>query len=126
MRSTSTLSSGNGICDGLDDECQSINYDTAIHIELVLSMRCDTDSIQNDVRCDIDECLNEILNITVLMETSNLVIPCTTLNDNGVECIAMVSVLENSTVSQNLTQQLYNIINDNKTLLNVSDWPKAH
>lgn len=96
--------------------CQSINYTTSIHIELTLSMRCANDSVRNDIQCDIDDALN----MTLMTEASTLVIPCTMLEDNGVDCRVMISVLDNSTVSQNLTKQLFEQLRNNRSLLMVS------
>ena len=94
------------ICDpNGQPQCQSISYATTIHIELLLTMRCDSESMRNDIRCDIDDMLNMTLADTT--ETSSPVIPCTMLNDNGMECRALITVLDNSTVSQNLTRQLF-------------------
>lgn len=102
------------ICDDIPS-CQSIDHATVVHIELVLlDMRCENDRIRSAIRCDIDDVLSD-----VIVEASSEAVSCTILKDNGTVCIALTSVLEDSTVSQNLTQKLYNELEANKTLLMV-------
>ena len=113
--------SGNmSICDSIDRSlCQLINYTTTIHIELTLSMDCDDEYIQNNIQCDIDEALSAAL--ADITETSNTIMSCTTaVNDSGMYCRAMISALDNSTVSQTLTQQLFELLVTNRTLVMVS------
>ena len=108
------------ICDSTDQPlCQLINYTTTIHIELILSMEeCDDEHIQDDIQCDINEPLSAAL--ADLTETSSIIMPCTVVNDSGMDCIATVSVLNNSTVSQILTRQLFELLMNNRTLVGVS------
>ena len=119
----STDSSGDGgsdmnICDPNGQPlCQSISYAAAIHIELLLTIRCNQ-TIRNDIRCDIDDMLN--MTLADIAERSTPVIPCTMLNDNGMDCRALITVLDNSTVSQNLTQQLFEHLVNNRSNTTVS------
>lgn len=109
--------SGSGdksICD-LEESCQSINYAITIHIELLLPLQCDTDRLRNHIQCDVYDALNEAFE-----NKSSLVIPCTML-DGEMNCRAMVTVLDNLTVSENLTRQLYKqLVNKEVSLINVS------
>lgn len=120
MRGIHASHSGSGgdmrICDE-QPLCQSINYTTVIHIELILSMRCENESTQNAIQCDIDEVLNAVL--ADITEMSSLVIPCTMVKDGGMDCRAMISVLDNSTltVSHTLTRQLFDHLANNRTLM---------
>lgn len=94
------------ICDpNGQPQCQSISHATTIHIELLLTIPCDSESMRNDIRCDIDDMLN--MTLSEIAETSTPVIPCTMLNDNGMDCRALITVLDNLMVSQNLTRQLF-------------------
>lgn len=108
------------ICDSIDQSlCQLINYTTTIHIELTLSMECNDENIQNDIQCDIDEALSAALED--LTETSNTIMSCTAaVNNSGMDCRVMITALDNSTVSQTLTQQLYKLLMNNRTLVMVS------
>ena len=121
----STDASGNGagdmnICDPNGQPlCESISYASAIHIELLLTMSCDNERMRNDIRCDLDDMLNMTL-ADIAAETSTPVIPCTMLNANGMDCRALVTVLDNSTVSQNLTQQLFEQLVTNRSNTTVS------
>ena len=99
--------------------CQSINYNATIHIELVLSMRCEaTGSTRNDIQCDIDDVLN--MTLADISAISSPVTPCTMLNDNGMVCKALVTVLDDSMASAILTQQLYEQLENNRSLVMVS------
>jgi len=100
--------------------CQSINYTITIHIELVLLMRCESiGSTRNDIRCDIDDVLN--MTLADITATSSPAMPCTMLNDNGMDCRALVTVLDdNSTASRILTQQLFEQLENNRSLVMVS------
>ena len=124
VRRTCGSYSGDGggdksICDSTDQSlCQLINYTTTIHIELILTMECDDEHIQDDMQCDINEALSAAL--ADLTETSSIIMPCTAVNDSGMDCIATVFVLNNSTVSQTLTRQLFELLMNNRTLVNVS------
>lgn len=103
--------------------CQPINFTTPIiHIEIVLSMDCGSESVRNDIQCDIDDVLDEVLKTLLddAPEMKSLVIPCTVIEETEMNCSAMITVLDNSTVSQSLTQQLFDRLLNNRTLVMVS------
>jgi len=98
--------------------CHSLNYTNIIHIELTLSMSCGNASIQNNIQCDLDEGINAVL--TDVVGVSTAVRSCIMVKDSEMSCRALISVLEDSTVSQTLTRQLFEQLVSNKTLMMVS------